>query len=142
VIGQLHSPAALPQGKEPPGIQWIRGWVNPRVSLDDVERNRKFEPTRTRTTTRWSSIPQPVAIPTALPRLLFECISHLKNSPHCSHKVRQNVLISLKHDLIYILNIGFSFKKAAMQHHKANVVYFIGSCGGRLKINSEYSRRQ
>jgi hypothetical protein len=41
VSGQLHAPAALPPGKEPPGTHWIRGWVDPRAGLDDVEK-RKF----------------------------------------------------------------------------------------------------
>jgi hypothetical protein len=33
---QLHSPAALPLGKEPQGNHWIGGWVGPRVILDAV----------------------------------------------------------------------------------------------------------
>jgi hypothetical protein len=40
VSGQFHAPAALPLGKEP-GTHWIRGWVDPRAGLDDVEK-RKF----------------------------------------------------------------------------------------------------
>jgi hypothetical protein len=28
VSGQLHAPAALPPGKEPPGTYWIGGWVD------------------------------------------------------------------------------------------------------------------
>jgi hypothetical protein len=36
VSGQLHYPASLL-----PGTHWIRGWVEPRASLDDVE-NKKF----------------------------------------------------------------------------------------------------
>jgi hypothetical protein len=39
--GQLHAPAALPPGKEPPVSHWIGGWMDPRDGLDDVE-NRKF----------------------------------------------------------------------------------------------------
>jgi len=38
VSGQLHIPAALPPGKEPPGTHCIGGWVGPRVSLDVVKR--------------------------------------------------------------------------------------------------------
>jgi hypothetical protein len=32
VSGQLHAPAALPPGKEPPGTHWIGGWVGPVIS--------------------------------------------------------------------------------------------------------------
>jgi hypothetical protein len=39
--GQLHAPATLPPGKEPPDTRWIEGWVGPRGGLDDVEK-RKF----------------------------------------------------------------------------------------------------
>jgi hypothetical protein len=31
VIGQLHAPAVLPSGKEPPITHWIGGWVGPRA---------------------------------------------------------------------------------------------------------------
>jgi hypothetical protein len=41
VSGQLHIPAALTPGKEPPSTRWIGGGANPRVGLDDVEK-RKF----------------------------------------------------------------------------------------------------
>jgi hypothetical protein len=41
VSGQLHAPAALPPGKEPPGTQWIEGWVDFRAVLKDLEK-RKF----------------------------------------------------------------------------------------------------
>jgi hypothetical protein len=41
VSGQLHAPAALPPGKEPPRTHWIGGWVGPRAGLDDVWK-RKF----------------------------------------------------------------------------------------------------
>jgi hypothetical protein len=34
---QLHAPAALPPGKEPPVTHWTGGWVNPRTGLDDVD---------------------------------------------------------------------------------------------------------
>jgi hypothetical protein len=37
VSGQLHAPAALPPGKEPPGTHWIGGWLCPRTGLDEVE---------------------------------------------------------------------------------------------------------
>jgi hypothetical protein len=40
VSGQHHVPAALPREKAP-GTHWIGGWVDPRASLDDVEK-RKF----------------------------------------------------------------------------------------------------
>jgi hypothetical protein len=39
--GELHAPAALPPGKEPPGTHRIGHRVNPRAGLDDVEK-RKF----------------------------------------------------------------------------------------------------
>jgi hypothetical protein len=38
VSGQLHAPAALPPGKESPGIHWIGGWVGPRAGLDATEK--------------------------------------------------------------------------------------------------------
>jgi hypothetical protein len=38
VGGQLHTPAALPLEKLPPGTYWIGGWVGPRAGLDAVER--------------------------------------------------------------------------------------------------------
>jgi hypothetical protein len=41
VSGQLHVPAALLLGKEPPCTHWIRDWVDPRAGLNDVEK-RKF----------------------------------------------------------------------------------------------------
>jgi hypothetical protein len=41
VSGQLHAPASLPLGKEPPGTHSIGGWVGLRASLDDVKK-RKF----------------------------------------------------------------------------------------------------
>jgi hypothetical protein len=41
VSGQLHAPAALPPGKEPPGTHWIGGWVDLRAGLNEMEK-RKF----------------------------------------------------------------------------------------------------
>jgi hypothetical protein len=38
---QLHAPASLPPGKQPPGTHWIGGWVGLRVGLEDMEK-RKF----------------------------------------------------------------------------------------------------
>jgi hypothetical protein len=38
VSGQLHAPAALPPGKEPPVPIGIGGWVDPTTGLDDVEK--------------------------------------------------------------------------------------------------------
>jgi hypothetical protein len=43
VSGQLHSPAALLQGKEPLGTHWIEGWVSPRAGLDAVERGKSLD---------------------------------------------------------------------------------------------------
>jgi hypothetical protein len=39
VKGQLHAPAALPQGEIVPGTHWIGGWVNLRAGLNAVEKN-------------------------------------------------------------------------------------------------------
>jgi hypothetical protein len=36
--GQLYAPAALLPGKEPPGTQWIGGWVGPRAGIDAIEK--------------------------------------------------------------------------------------------------------
>jgi hypothetical protein len=38
VSGVLHTTAALYQGKRALGTHWTRGWVDPRASLDAVER--------------------------------------------------------------------------------------------------------
>jgi hypothetical protein len=37
--GQLHAPAALPQGKGS-GTHWIGGWVGPRADLDAVVKRK------------------------------------------------------------------------------------------------------
>jgi hypothetical protein len=44
VNGQLHAPAALPPGKEPPGTHCIGGWVGPRAGLDAVVRRKISSP--------------------------------------------------------------------------------------------------
>jgi hypothetical protein len=36
--GQLHAPAALSPGKEPPGTHGIGRWVDVRAGLDDLEK--------------------------------------------------------------------------------------------------------
>jgi hypothetical protein len=41
VSSQLHAPAVLPQGKEPPGAHCIRAWVDPKVGLDAVKKKKK-----------------------------------------------------------------------------------------------------
>jgi hypothetical protein len=39
VSGQLHAPAALPPGKEPPpGTRWIGGWVGLGAGMDDEKK--------------------------------------------------------------------------------------------------------
>jgi hypothetical protein len=45
--GQLHAPAALPPGKEPPSTHWIWGWVGTRAGLDTKVR-RKIHPNQPR----------------------------------------------------------------------------------------------
>jgi hypothetical protein len=40
VSGQLHPPAALTSGKEPPGTHWIGGWVSSRAGLDMVSKRK------------------------------------------------------------------------------------------------------
>jgi hypothetical protein len=40
VSGQLHAPAALPPGKEPPGSRWVGGSVDPRADLDAVVKRK------------------------------------------------------------------------------------------------------
>jgi hypothetical protein len=42
VSGQLHELAALPPGKQPPGIHSTGVRVGPRTDLDDVEKRIKF----------------------------------------------------------------------------------------------------
>jgi hypothetical protein len=51
-----------------PSNHWLGGWVSPRGGLGYGE-VKILDPTETRTPTARSSSPQPVAIPTALPRL-------------------------------------------------------------------------
>jgi hypothetical protein len=46
VSGQLHAPAALPPGKEPPGTHWIGGWVGPGAVLDAVVKRKIPSPRR------------------------------------------------------------------------------------------------
>jgi hypothetical protein len=48
-----------------PVTHWIWGWVGPRAGLGNMEKWKFLPPPRTRTLT-----PQPVAIPTALSRLI------------------------------------------------------------------------
>jgi hypothetical protein len=59
-------PCRFTPGERVRGTHCIGGWVDPRASLDDVE--KILDPTRTRNSD--PSIVQPVAIPTALSRLL------------------------------------------------------------------------
>jgi len=37
---QLHDPAALLPGNDPPGIHWIGGWAGPRAVLDAVVKRK------------------------------------------------------------------------------------------------------
>jgi hypothetical protein len=69
VNGQLHAPAALPPGKEPPGTHWIRDWVDPRAGLDDLEKRKFLTLPGLQLRPPRSSSPWPVAIPTAPSRL-------------------------------------------------------------------------
>jgi len=39
---QLHAPAALLPGKEPPHTHWVGGWVGPAVGLDAATAKRKI----------------------------------------------------------------------------------------------------
>jgi hypothetical protein len=44
--GQFHTPAALPQGKEPPCTHWTGGWMGPRAVLDAVSKRKIPNPRR------------------------------------------------------------------------------------------------
>jgi hypothetical protein len=44
---QLHAPAAIPPGIEPPGTSCIGGWVGPTTGLGDME--KILDPAETRT---------------------------------------------------------------------------------------------
>jgi hypothetical protein len=46
VSGQLHTPAALPPGKEPLVTHWIGGWVDLRTILDAVVKTEIPSPHR------------------------------------------------------------------------------------------------
>jgi hypothetical protein len=61
-------PGRFTTGEKVLGTHWKGGLVNPRGSLDDVEKIPN--PTGTRTPTPQSSSPQPVTIPTTLSRFL------------------------------------------------------------------------
>jgi hypothetical protein len=39
-VVSLTLPVALPSGKQPPGTQWIGGWVDPRTCPDNVEKSK------------------------------------------------------------------------------------------------------
>jgi hypothetical protein len=70
VSGQLHDPAALSPGKEPPvpiGDSRLGGPQNRSGRREE----KILDPTDTRTPTPWSSSPHPVATPTALQIFLF-----------------------------------------------------------------------
>jgi hypothetical protein len=38
VSGQLHVPAALSPGKDPPSVHWLKSWVGPRAGLGEGEK--------------------------------------------------------------------------------------------------------
>jgi hypothetical protein len=39
---QLHTPAALPLGKQPLNTHWTGDWVGPRANLDILEKRKIF----------------------------------------------------------------------------------------------------
>jgi hypothetical protein len=69
VSGQLHTPAALPQGKEPRDSNWIADGVGARAGLAPVARRKIPSPHRTRTSDHpahnpalyHSAIPAPIS---------------------------------------------------------------------------------
>jgi hypothetical protein len=71
VNGQLHAPFALLPGDRVPGIHLIGDWVSPSVDLDYMEKKKILAHIGIRTPTPRSSNLQPLAIPTALSRLLI-----------------------------------------------------------------------
>jgi hypothetical protein len=46
VNGELYAPAALPPGKEDPGIHCIGGWVGPIVVMEAVVKRKIPSPRR------------------------------------------------------------------------------------------------
>jgi hypothetical protein len=70
VSGQLHTPAALPLGKEP-RYPLDRKFGGPQSRCERHGKVKIFEPIGTRTSTPRSSSQQLVAIPTELSRLVF-----------------------------------------------------------------------
>jgi hypothetical protein len=46
VNGQFHAPAALPPGKEPPGIHWTGDWVGTGAVLAAVVKRKIPNPCR------------------------------------------------------------------------------------------------
>jgi hypothetical protein len=77
--GQLHSPAALPQGNDPtPGTHWIRGWVNPRAVLTRWWEKNSQPPPGIEPYNPDGPARSPVSIPTELSLLLRVCLESVK----------------------------------------------------------------
>jgi hypothetical protein len=70
VSGQLHTPAALPPGKESLNTRWIGGWVDTRAVLDAVVK-RKIPNPRRESSPR-TPIVQSIAAITALVRFFID----------------------------------------------------------------------
>jgi hypothetical protein len=56
---QLHTPAALHPGKQPPCTHLIGGWVGPRAGMDNVEKRKFLTPQGTQNSD--PSVVQPAA---------------------------------------------------------------------------------
>jgi hypothetical protein len=64
-------PGRFNPGERAADIHCTRGWVGPQSRFERRGQEKILDPTETRTPTPEPSSPYPVAIPTALSRLLF-----------------------------------------------------------------------
>jgi hypothetical protein len=96
VSGQLHTPAALSPGKEAQVPNVHRRQAGPQSQSGRRGEEKILDPSGTATPTPRSSSPQPVAIPTALSRLLE--LSHTENSVASyvgQYLIKENVFVAM-----------------------------------------------
>jgi hypothetical protein len=96
--GQLHSPAALTLGKKASDTHWTGGYVDTRVSLDDVEKRNFLIIPGLELQPVGRPARYPVAVPTALSRLLVHSrynsnIKHGINDKLYTWKLHFSVLV-------------------------------------------------
>jgi hypothetical protein len=128
VSGQLHAPAALPQGKSP-GTHWIGGWVGSRAILDAVVK-RKISSSRRESNPR-TPIVKPVAqrytdwAITALIPVLYAAINQFEGLPAISSR-DYFVPVLMHHNICFccvfwrrLLKAWRNFKLSIMRFYSA-----------------------